>query len=142
MIAFNNTAQAKQPEFLNSGDSDASDGPPSQFLLIRGLEPTVTEELLAKGAVKLCKPSGPGSQSNISQPKKGNTKVASTTGDVSLGAKEGSLRRVLLIRDRRTNESWRYGFAEFSSADVRGLIIEHPNPAYYLVGSPSRAPSI
>lgn len=55
-----------------------------------------------------------------------NAKVASTTGDANLGAKEGSLRRVLLVRDRHTNESWRYGFAEFGTVDVKpqpGLII-------------------
>lgn len=108
----------KPVEYLNSGDSDASpNGTPSQFLLLRGLEPTVTEDLLAKGVTKLYKPSR-----NLSPPataaKKGNAKVASTTGDANLGAKEGSLRRVLLVRDRRSNESWRYGFAEFGTVDV------------------------
>ena len=117
--AMGNAGQGKESEFLNSGDSDASpEGTPSQFLLIRGLEPSVTEELLAKGVAKLYKPSLDATQSsNI--PKKGNAKVASTTGDANLGAKDGSLRRVLLTRDRRTNDSWRYGFAEFSSTDVR-----------------------
>jgi hypothetical protein len=117
MAAFGNVP-AKPSEFLNSGDSDASpDGTPSQFLLLRGLEPTVTEDLLAKGVAKLYKPSGGVAPSNTTS-KKGNAKVASTTGDANLGAKEGSLRRVLLIRDRRSNESWRYGFAEFASVDV------------------------
>jgi hypothetical protein len=32
--------------------------------------------------------------------------------------REGSLRRVLLVRDRRTNESWGYGFAEFAGITV------------------------
>ena len=110
--------QAKPSEFLNIGDSDASpDGIPSQFLLIRGLEPQVTEDLLAKGVAKLYKPSERDTAAGAS--KKGNAKVSSTTGDHNLGAKEGSIRRVLLVRDRRTNESWRYGFAEFGSVDVR-----------------------
>jgi hypothetical protein len=43
--------------------------------------------------------------------------VASTTGDANLGAKDGTLRRILLVRDRRSNESWRYGFAEYASID-------------------------
>ena len=112
-------APAKQPEFLNSGDSDASpEGIPSQFLLVRGLEPTVTEELLSKGVAKLYKPSHSTAQANPGSTKKGNAKVASTTGDANLGAREGSVRRVLLVRDRRTNESWRYGFAEFTSVEV------------------------
>lgn len=106
---------------MNSGDSDVStDGSPSQFLLIRSLEPTVTEELLAKGVAKLYKPNPAAGQANASQPNKA-AKVASTTGDANLGAREGSLRRILLVRDRRTNDSWRYGFAEYASVEVRLL---------------------
>ena len=113
------TTQAKPSEFLNNGDSDASpNGAPSQFLLLRGLEPTVSEDLLAKGAAKLYKPSGGATSTAVGSSKKTNAKVASTTGDANLGAKEGTLRRVLLVRDRRTNESWRYCFAEFASVDV------------------------
>jgi hypothetical protein len=51
------------------------------------------------------------------QANKKGAKVASTTGDANLGAKEGTLRRVLLVRDRRTNESWRFGFAEFATVE-------------------------
>ena len=83
--------------------------------MLRGLEASVTEELLLKGVSKLFKPSG-----RIDQPaqssKKG-AKVASTTGDANLGAKEGTLRRVLLVRDRRSNDSWRYGFAEYATIE-------------------------
>ena len=116
-----NPGAPPRPQYINSGDSDASpNGAPSQFLLIRGLEPTVTEDLLAKGIAKLYKPSRRQSPPGGST-KKSSAKVASTTGDANLGAKEGSLRRVLLIRDRRSNESWRYGFAEFATIDVRSL---------------------
>ena len=119
MASLNAAAQVK-PQYLNSGDSDASpDGVPSQFLLIRALEPSVTEDVLAKGVAKLYKPTRRSSPPAHGSNKKTNAKVASTTGDANLGAREGSLRRVLLIRDRRTNESWRYGFAEFSTIDVR-----------------------
>ncbi|KAH0536441.1 hypothetical protein FGG08_006681 [Glutinoglossum americanum] len=108
----------KPPHFTNSGDSDVSpDGVPSQFLLIRGLEPGVNEELLAKGVSKLCKASGGTSPTGTSGLKKQGAKVASTTADANLGAKEGSVRRVLLVKDRHTDESWRYGFAEFASAE-------------------------
>ncbi|KAJ5555020.1 hypothetical protein N7461_003490 [Penicillium sp. DV-2018c] len=97
----------------NDGDSDAApENQPSQFLLIRGLEASVTEELLAKGVAKLYRPSST-AESAPGNPKKG-AKVTSTTDDRNLGAREGSLRRVLLVRDRKTNESWRYGFAEFA----------------------------
>jgi G-patch domain len=102
------------PKASNVGDNDASpDNTPSQFLLLRGLEPSVTEELLVKGVAKMYKPSAP-TTANQSGSKKG-AKVASTTGDANLGAKEGTLRRVLLVRDRRSNESWRFGFAEFAT---------------------------
>lgn len=98
------------------GDNDASpDNAPSQFLLVRGLELSVTEELFAKGVAKLNKPAG-STQSSSSSLKK-TAKVASTTGDANLGAKEGTLRRVLLVRDRRSNESWRYGFAEYATIE-------------------------
>lgn len=126
MSTFAGTAAAKQQPVMNSGDSDASpDGTPSQFLLLRGLEPTVTEDLLSKGVSKLYKPSRQSSPPAASSSKKSNAKVASTTGDANLGAKEGSLRRVLLVRDRKSNDSWRYGFAEFATVDVGLLRSRH-----------------
>ncbi|KAB8298942.1 hypothetical protein EYC80_001093 [Monilinia laxa] len=101
--------------FATTGDSDASpDETASQFLLFRGLEPGVTEELLAKGVSKLYKTKA-NTTGDAHTAKK--TKISSTSGDASLGAREGSLRRVLLIRDRKTNDSWRYGFAEFGSVE-------------------------
>ena len=138
MATFGNAPVAKPPEFVNSGDSDVSpDGLPSQFLLLRGLEPTVSEDLLAKGVAKLYKPSGHASTSNASATKKGNAKVASTTGDANLGAKDGSLRRVLLVRDRQTNESWRYGFAEFGMVDVRPVMLPRRSKPDQVAGRPS-----
>lgn len=108
----------KPADFFNSGDSDASpDGIPSHFLLMRPLEASVNEEVLVKGVAKLYKPSANG-ESIAASSKKKSAKVASTTGDSNLGAREGSIRRVLLVRDRQTNESWRYGFAEFATVEV------------------------
>ena len=102
--------------FATTGDSDASpDGIASQFVLLRGLEPGVNEELLAKGVSKLYKTKLSTSPADAQPTKK--AKIASTTTDASLGAKEGSLRRVLLVRDRKSNESWRYGFAEFGTVE-------------------------
>lgn len=102
---------------MNNGDNDAApENQPSQFLLFRGLEPSVTEELLAKGVAKLYRPAS-GNDGGSGTQKKG-AKVASTTGDANLGAREGSIRRVLLVRDRKTNDSWRYGFAEFANVTV------------------------
>ncbi|KAJ6117474.1 hypothetical protein N7512_007199 [Penicillium capsulatum] len=104
------------PRAVNIGDNDAApENQPSQFLLFRGLEPSVTEELLAKGVAKLYRPTSGPNENSSNNPKKGG-KIASTTGDANLGAREGSIRRVLLVRDRKTNESWRFGFAEFAHA--------------------------
>ncbi|KAI5777366.1 hypothetical protein EDC01DRAFT_678817 [Geopyxis carbonaria] len=77
--------------FTNDGQRDMATSPPSQFLLFRNLEMGVTEEILSRGVLKLAAPTCPE------------------------GAAEGSLQRILLVRDRRSNESWRYGFAEFST---------------------------
>ncbi|KAI9784027.1 MAG: hypothetical protein M1835_003681 [Candelina submexicana] len=117
-MAATQSLPSKATQFANNGDSDASpDSSPSQFLLLRGLEPTVTEELLAKGVTKLYKSGRNATPPPTAQPKKSSAKVASTTSDSNLGAKENSLMRVLLVRDRRTNESWRYGFAEFATVE-------------------------
>lgn len=102
---------------VNIGDNDvAPDNTPSQFLLFRGLDSSATEEVFSKGVTKLYKLSAEDHQNAETGPKK--SKVASTTGDSNLGAREGSLRRVLLVRDRRSNESWKFGFAEFATVEV------------------------
>ncbi|KAG8534151.1 uncharacterized protein KY384_000995 [Bacidia gigantensis] len=126
---------ARNP-YVNSGDSDvAPDGSPSQFLIIRGLEASVTEDLLAKGVSKLYKPTSAHSVPTSSA-KKDHSKVLSTTGDSNLGAKEDTLRRVLLIRDRRTNESWRYGFAEFATIeDAQAALIRYSSFNRFTISS-------
>lgn len=113
------------PKMVNNGDNDAApENQPSQFLLFRGLESSVTEELLAKGVAKLYRPTGGTNNGPSSNTQKKGAKVASTTGDANLGAREGSIRRVLLVRDRKTNESWRFGFAEFANV----LVCKHHYP--------------
>lgn len=102
--------------FATTGDSDVSpDNTASQFLLLRGLEPGVNKELLAKGVTKLYKAPASSTQGDVQASKK--SKISSTSNDANLGARDGSLRRVLLVRDRKSNDSWRYGFAEFSSVE-------------------------
>lgn len=111
--------------FATTGDSDASpDDTASQFLLLRGLEPGVNEELLAKGVSKLIKTKASTPPVEALGSKK--RQIASTTNDASLGAKTGSLQRVLLVRDRKTNDSWRYGFAEFSTVeDAQAAMVKY-----------------
>ncbi|KHJ34925.1 putative rna-binding protein [Erysiphe necator] len=134
-IVMAQSNQAGSSGFVTTGDSDASpDGTASQFLLFRGLEPGVTEELLAKGVRKLMKIKPEISSNNTFTVKK--NKISSTTDDASLGAREGSMRRVLLVRDRKTNDSWRYGFAEFSSVeDAQAAMIKYKSLDKFTISS-------
>ncbi|KAL7274153.1 hypothetical protein RUND412_002953 [Rhizina undulata] len=87
--------------FTNDGAQDEENSTPSQFLIFRSLESSVNEELLSKGVLKL-------TTSNTALP-------PSTSKSGPIGAKVSSIKRVLLVRDRRTEESWRYGFVEFAT---------------------------
>ncbi|KAB5528876.1 hypothetical protein GE09DRAFT_1041741 [Coniochaeta sp. 2T2.1] len=108
---------------------------PSQFIVIRDLEPSVTEEVLAKGVMKLYREEAP---QPVRDPSKPANKLKSTapTNSIGLGASPGSLRRVFLIRDRRTNDSWRYGFAEFATIDdTRGAIAKFNASTRFTIAS-------
>jgi hypothetical protein len=85
------------------------------LLVIHGLAANVDENLLANAVSKLLR--DPNDASNGTG-NKGPTKLMSTATVRARGAKEGSLHRVFLVRDRGTGDSWRYGFAEFFSAKV------------------------
>src|ERR1700749_1906474 len=76
----------EEPKQANTGDSDASlDYTPSQFLLLRGLETSVSEEMLAKGVAKFYKVS----DGQVAEPaKKPGAKVSSTTSSSNFGAQE------------------------------------------------------
>ncbi|KAL2167006.1 hypothetical protein VTG60DRAFT_1873 [Thermothelomyces hinnuleus] len=89
---------------------------PSQYVVVRDLEGSVTEEVLAKGVMKLfVENPEPAKEAPSSTNKLKST--APTNNTAGLGAKPGSLRRVFLMRDRKTNQSWRYGFAEFATVE-------------------------
>jgi RNA-binding protein 5/10 len=99
---------------------------PSQFIVIRELEASVTEEVLAKGVMKLFREDIPPPAKDTTKPGNKLKSTAPTASNLSLGAAPGSLRRVFLIRDRRTNESWRYGFAEFATIeDAKGAVAKY-----------------
>ncbi|KAK0937957.1 hypothetical protein LTR29_010522 [Friedmanniomyces endolithicus] len=92
-------AEARVVDVPYRGENDVSlDGRPMRLLLIRNLKESMSEELFAKGLEKL------------------NFEASSTaTAAVKVGAPEGSLRRVLIIRDRQTDKSMHFGFAEYHS---------------------------
>lgn len=107
---------------MNTGDSDAA-AEPSQFIILRGLEPSVTEELLSKGVTKLCRLNERSQNGSGASSRKEGAKVLSTTSSSNLGAQEGSIKRVFIVRDRRSGESWKFGFAEFKTIEVfKGLL--------------------
>ncbi|KAI9719152.1 MAG: hypothetical protein M1828_006334 [Chrysothrix sp. TS-e1954] len=94
-----------------TGDNDlALNDQPSQFLIFRGLEPSVTEELLVKGAAKLLYHTEAGSNGVAADKNALPTSTANAR-----GASPDSIRRVFVIKDRRSGESWRYGFVEFAN---------------------------
>ena len=90
---------------------------PSQYLVVRGLEGSVSEQVLANGVMKLFRDASSERTKDTTSSTNKLKSTAPTGGTAGLGAKPGSLRRVFLMRDRRTNESWRYGFAEFATVE-------------------------
>jgi len=101
---------------MQDGYGDQSETAVTPVLVVRGLEPNVNEAVLARGIQKLFKSA---SNTGNGAPKNATTKLTSTTNPANLGAKDGSLHRVLLIRDRKYDVSWRFGFAEFFRIQVR-----------------------
>ena len=74
----------------------------------------MTEELLAKGAAKLL-------QHPEAEVTGGEAEKPSTSAANARGASRNSIRRVFVIKDRRSGDSWRYGFVEFANVHVSGL---------------------
>lgn len=93
---------------------------PSQYLVIRGLDPAINEELFAEGVKKLYVEARPEPKKETQNKLKSTAPTANTA---RLGAKPDSLRRVFLIRDKQTDEGMRYGFAEFATLeDAQGAV--------------------
>lgn len=107
------------PKLTGETDEDPQQFP-SQYLVIRGLDPNITEEGLAEGVKQLYVEAKQEPKKETQNKLKSTAPTANTA---NLGAKQDSLRRVFLIRDRRTDEALRYGFAEFATLeDAQGAI--------------------
>ncbi|KAI0201800.1 hypothetical protein F4808DRAFT_99039 [Astrocystis sublimbata] len=89
---------------------------PSQFVVVRGLAPSANEAILAAGVQKLymSKEDEPKQAPNASTKLRSTAPIGNTHG---LGAKPGSLVRVFMVRDKMSEISCNYGFAEFSTLD-------------------------
>ncbi|KAI0868297.1 hypothetical protein GGS24DRAFT_506926 [Hypoxylon argillaceum] len=89
---------------------------PSQFVVVRGLAPSTNETTLAAGVKKLymSKEDEPKQSSGMPPKLRSTAPIGNTHG---LGAKSGSLVRVFMVREKLSEISCNYGFAEFSTLD-------------------------
>lgn len=107
------------PKLTGETDEDPQQLP-SQYLVIRGLDPTITEESFAEGVKQLYVEAKQEPKKDTQNKLKSTAPTANTA---NLGAKPDSLRRIFLVRDKRTDEAMRYGFAEFATLeDAQGAI--------------------
>ncbi|KAK3939464.1 hypothetical protein QBC46DRAFT_387999 [Diplogelasinospora grovesii] len=107
---------------------------PSHYLVIRNLGGSTTEEVLAKGVGKLLDNSEAAEEAANPTAKLKSTAPANNK--QMAGARPGTLRRVFLMRDRRTNQSWRYGFAEFATVeDAVAAIAKFHGSAKFTIAS-------
>ncbi|KAL8413888.1 hypothetical protein RB594_005213 [Gaeumannomyces avenae] len=108
---------ASEAPILTGETDEASPDMPSQYLVVRDLEPSVTEEVLARGIAKLYLDESRQPIKEEAPPTKKLKSTAPVGNTTNLGARPGSLRRVFLMRDKWSNDSWRYGFAEFQTLE-------------------------
>lgn len=108
---------------------------PSPFLVIRDLPSSANENTLSNGLKSLYVAKGdepkqaPGAPPKL----KSTAPVGNTSG---LGAKPGSLVRVFLIRDRSSEISCNYGFAEFSTLeDARAAMAKYLATPQFTISS-------
>ncbi|ORY55278.1 uncharacterized protein BCR38DRAFT_452611 [Pseudomassariella vexata] len=108
---------------------------PSQFLVIRNLPSSVNEHVLATGIKKLYVTKDEESKQPSGTPAKlkSTAPIGNTSG---LGAKPGSLIRVFIIRDKHSDASCRYGFAEFSQMeDARAIMAKFNASPQFTIAS-------
>ncbi|KAI1392247.1 uncharacterized protein F4822DRAFT_441293 [Hypoxylon trugodes] len=111
---------------------------PSQFLVIRDLASSVTESVLAAEIKKLyvTKEDEPKQSTSAPNKLKSTAPIGNTTG---LGAKPSSLVRVFMIRDKLSDISCNYGFAEFSTLDdARAAMAKYnASPQFTIAAKPA-----
>ncbi|KAI2617051.1 hypothetical protein GGR54DRAFT_607924 [Hypoxylon sp. NC1633] len=126
-----NTADMK----LDGKSDECPQQAPSQFLVIRDLASSVTETILAAELKKLyvAKADEPRQHSGTPTKLKSTAPIGNTSG---LGAKPGSLVRVFIIRDKFSDISCNYGFAEFSALDdARAAVSKYGASPQFTIGS-------
>jgi hypothetical protein len=117
-------------EFVAVGDTDVSNDP-TPFVLVRSLQPRVTEQLLANGIAKLYRSAEKQAPQPASKSESALQVTATTTSTGNVGATEGSIKRAFIVRDRRNNRSQGFGLVEFHSVEVSQI---HQNcPVHSLI---------
>ncbi|KAI0388571.1 hypothetical protein F5Y17DRAFT_474454 [Xylariaceae sp. FL0594] len=124
------------PDIRLDGQSDeCPQQTPSQFVVVRGLAPSSSETVLAAGMKKLYIDK----EDEPKQPSGMPTKLKSTapTGKVQgLGARPGSLVRVFVVREKASEISCNYGFAEFATLeDARGAVAKYNAQPQFTISS-------
>ncbi|KAI1779415.1 hypothetical protein F4818DRAFT_404470 [Hypoxylon cercidicola] len=108
---------------------------PSQFIVIRDLASSVTESVLATEIKKLyvAKEDEPRQSSSTNNKLKSTAPIGNTSG---LGAKPNSLVRVFMIRNKYSDISCNYGFAEFSTLDdARAAVAKYAASPQFTIAS-------
>lgn len=132
---FGNTSTSvSSTAFVKNGDSDRSpDQAPSRFLLALGLNFKMTPAVLAKGFAKLYISQVEGSNQ---QPTKTASGLRPSTVNPQAGAREGSIKRVFLVKDKKSNELRSYGFVEFHSIeDAVGAVAKFNQESRFTISS-------
>ncbi|KAK7731304.1 hypothetical protein SLS57_001240 [Botryosphaeria dothidea] len=105
----------------NAEHDTAYDGQHTQFLLVSGLHVSTDEKALADGLTQLYKADDDTQAVGPSQPVVGSglrsTGLKPTSVPRNPGAKKDSLKRVFLVREKRSRFSCGYGLAEFHSKE-------------------------
>ncbi|EKG11877.1 hypothetical protein MPH_11014 [Macrophomina phaseolina MS6] len=105
----------------NAEHDTAYDGQHTQFLLVSGLSMSTDEKALADGLTQLYKADEDAPAAGPSQPALGSglrsTGLKPTSVPRNPGAKRDSLKRVFLVREKKSRLSCGYGLAEFHSKE-------------------------
>jgi len=130
-----NLAESAADMRLDGQSDECPQQTPSQFIVIRGLAPSSNETVLAAGMKKLYM----SKEDEPKQPSGIPTKLRSTapTGNThGLGARPGSLVRVFVVREKSSEISCNYGFAEFSTLeDARAAVAKYNAQPQFTISS-------
>lgn len=119
-----------------TGAADAADVP-SQILVVYPLPAFADEDMLAREMKRLeVEKPDPAKDTGAAAPKLKST--APTSSGAGYGAKQGSLHRVFLMRDSQSDESFKYGFAEFWTLEDAAAAVKKVQMAraFNIAGSP------